>query len=151
MLMTVAKTHPEEDFGRGQIGKGSKERFKDNTGASKFGSSQRSEYMCIWFSLTAWKLSPSKFKYIRNMQQTEVWEGAVEKKRQNFHLQERQRENLSVTQTYKMHSPSWNSNLVIYVRTCYCLLFILVELRVQARTYKLYMAISFLMNHMAYS
>ena len=84
--MTVAKTRTEEDFGRGQIGKGSKERFKDNTGASKFGSSQRSEYMCIWFSLTAQKLSPSKFKYIRNMQQTEVWEGAVERKKTEFSL-----------------------------------------------------------------
>lgn len=46
--MTVAKT---ENFGRGQIGKDSKERFKDSTGASKFGSSQRSVYMCIWLSL----------------------------------------------------------------------------------------------------
>ena len=93
--MTVAKTRTEEDFGRGQIGKGSKERFKDNTGASKFRSSQRSEYMCIWFSLTARKLSPSKFKYIRNMQQTEVWEGAVEKKDRIFTYR-RDRERISV-------------------------------------------------------
>lgn len=118
--MTVAKTHTE-NFGRGQIGKDSKERFKDSTGASKFGSSQRSVYMCIWLSLRAQKLSPSKFKYIRNMQQTEVWEGAVERRDRIF-TYKTGRERISVlpkhtkrilpagTPTHKAHSPSWNSN-----------------------------------------
>ena len=147
--MTVAKTHTE-NFGRGQIGKDSKERFKDSTGASKFGSSQRSVYMCIWLSLRAQKLSPSKFKYIRNMQQTEVWEGAVERRDRIF-TYKTGRERISVLPKHTKHIlPAGTPTLIIYVRTCYCLLFILVELRVQARTYKLYMAISFLMNHVAY-
>ena len=108
--MTVAKTHTE-NFGRGQIGKDSKERFKGNTGASKFGSSQRSVYMCIWFSLRAQKLTVTIQVQVHQEYTTDRGLGRSRgKKRQNFHLQDRQRENLSVTQTHKTHSPSWNSN-----------------------------------------
>lgn len=74
------------------------------------------------------------------------------KKGQSFHLQERQEDRISMLPKCTKHTiPSETSTLTIYARTCYCLLFILVELRVQSSTYKLHAAISFLMNHVTYS